>query len=104
MTTINKISFEELEKNKNWIEAVIVFTSGSFDFPYNEIERSYEINSGEKYFNADMNGNSLYGDCLDGNDLGVRLDRYMYEGWNPDFCYITEYKEEGAHRNEEGSN
>ena len=28
-----------------------------------------------------MNGNSLFGNCLDGKDLGVRLDLYMYEGW-----------------------
>ena len=68
--------------------------------PFTELERSYQISSDAKYFDGNMSGNSLFGNCLDGKDLGVRLDYYMYSGWKVDFCYITEYKEEGAHNNE----
>jgi len=34
-----------------------------------------------------MMGCSLFGDCLDGYDLGVRLDYY---NWKIDFCYFVE--------------
>jgi hypothetical protein len=95
-----KISFWDLSRNKNWKEAVVVFTEATFKQPYTETERSYKISSGDKYFNGDMGGNSLYGDCLDGKDSGVRLDQYLYNGWKVDYCYITEYKKEGAHNNE----
>jgi hypothetical protein len=97
---IKKISFYDLQRMNHWKEAVVVFTEDSFKKPYTELERSYKISSGDKYFDGNMGGNSLFGNCLDGTDLGVRLDVYIYEGWKPEFCYITEYKEEGAHNNE----
>ena len=97
---IEKISFWDLSRNKNWEEAIIVFAESSFEKPFTELERSYKVSSGDKYFDGNMGGNSLFGNCLDGKDLGVRLDVYIYEGWKPEFCYITEYKKEGAHNNE----
>lgn len=97
---VERISFTKLCDKKNWKKAVVVFTEASFTRPYSEIERSYQISSDAKYFDGNMIGNSLFGNCLDGNDSGVRLDNYMYSGWKVDYCYITEYKEEGAHNNE----
>jgi hypothetical protein len=94
------VSLWDLQKTDVWKEAVVVFTESSFEKPFTEVERSYKISSGDKYFDGNMGGNSLYGDCLDGKDLGVRLDIYIYEGWKVDYCYITEYKEEGAHKDE----
>ena len=94
------ISFSDLQKTDVWKEAVVVFKESSFEKPFTELERSYQISSDAKYFDANMGGSSLFGNCLDGKDLGVRLDLYMYEGWKIDFCYITEYKEEGAHKDE----
>jgi hypothetical protein len=95
---IEKMDLWDLQTNKTWKEAVVVFTESSFKNPYSELVRSYKISSGDKYFDGNMGGNSLYGDCLDGVDLGVRLDHYLYEGWKVDYCYITEYKKEGAHK------
>jgi len=89
-----------LQSNKDWKEAIVVFTADSFEKPFTEIERSYKIYSGDKYFDANMGGSSLYGYCLDGKDLGVRLDHYIYSGWKVEYAYITEYKEEGAHKHE----
>lgn len=92
---IKKITFRELEKDTSWKEAVIVFTKGSFTRDYSEVERSYKVSRDSKYFNPMMNGSSLFGDCLDGKDDGVRLDIYMKllpeEGvrWKPDYCYIV---------------
>jgi hypothetical protein len=100
LSDIKKISFYDLQRNNSWKEAVVVFTEDSFKKPYSELERSYKIYSGDKYFDGNMGGNSLYGYCLDGKDLGVRLDQYIYSGWKPEFAYITEYKEEGAHKDE----
>ena len=94
------VSFSDLQKTDAWKEAVVVFKESSFEKPFTELERSYQISSDAKYFDANMGGSSLFGNCLDGKDLGVRLDLYMYEGWKIDFCYITEYKEEGAHKDE----
>jgi hypothetical protein len=42
-----------------------------------------------------MIGNSLFGDCLDGKDTRVRLDRYIHheedaEKWKVEYCYIIE--------------
>lgn len=95
---MEKFTFEELENNKNWSEAVVVFTEDSFNEQYTEIQRSYAIKSDEKWFDSRMNGNSLFGNCLDGTDQGVRLDIYMRmlpsEGkrWSVDYCYITKLK------------
>jgi hypothetical protein len=73
-----------------WEEAVIVFTKDSFNREYSEIERSYQIHSTAKYFKPFANGNSLFGNCLDGKDNGVRLEHYMAsEGWKVEYCYIV---------------
>src|SRR6476620_7722500 len=97
---VEKNSFWDLSRNENWKEAVVVFRADSFEKPFSELERSYKIYSTDKYFDGNMGGSSLYGYCLDGKDLGVRLDHYIYSGWKPEFAYITEYKKEGAHNNE----
>ncbi len=69
-----------LENNKNWSKAVIVFSNKNFKGQnYSKKERSYVISSEAKYFDSNMIGRSLFGDCLDGKDLGVRLDLYNWE-------------------------
>ena len=77
---------------ENVLYAVIVFTEDSFDKPYTEQQRSYQIRNDEKYFLPNMNGTSLYSNCLDGSDLGVRLDWYMggKDGWKVDYCYLID--------------
>lgn len=100
---MKKISYAELvdiffnhNKDKNLTQfgdkdnltGVIVFKASSFDKPYTETERSYKFRSDNKAFIGAC-GNSIFGDCLDGVDLGVRLDWYMREGgWKIDYCYI----------------
>lgn len=90
-----KLTFSDLRENESWKEAVVVFTPDSFERDFSENERSYSISKDSKYFNPMMNGSSLFGNCLDGNDDGVRLDIYMSmlpsEGkrWKVDYCYIT---------------
>lgn len=93
-----KLRLEDLQKNKNWKEAVIVFKPESFNKDFNEIERSYAISRKNYYFQADKISSALYGSCLDGTDNGVRLDIYMKaipkdgigKRWIVDYCYIVE--------------
>mgnify|MGYP003441295885 CR=1 FL=1 len=94
---MKKITFEQLcNTSGEWKKAVIVFSQDSFNKEFSETARSYRILSDAKYFNADCIGSSLFGDCLDGTDNGVRLDWYMKrlpeEGkrWIIEYCYIVE--------------
>jgi hypothetical protein len=94
---VKRITFRELGESKDWKEAVIVFTNRSFGVlkQYTLEERSYKVSSDAKWFDNNKNGMSLFGDCLDGKDNGVRLDHYMRltpeEGkrWEVEYCYIT---------------
>jgi hypothetical protein len=74
--------------DENKLTAVAVIKASSFDKPYSETERSYKFTSDNKAFIGAC-GNSIFADCLDGVDLGVRLDWYLHEGgWKIDYCYI----------------
>jgi hypothetical protein len=80
---VEKVSFTELEKRTDWKEAVVVFSQNG----------SYSILSTEKYFNPSMNGSSLYGYSLEGEEE-IRLDSDMLYDCEIDYCYITEFKED----------
>ena len=73
-------------KSESDLSAVIVYASSNWATPYTEEQRSYRVcnNSGKMFFDG-MIGNSIYGDCLDGVDLGVRLDCY---NWKVERCYF----------------
>ena len=71
----------------------VVFTKDSFAKPYTLKERTYAVASGNKYFIDGMGGNSIFGDCLDGVDRGVRLDLYIRRGdrpWRVAYCYFND--------------
>lgn len=83
-----KITLEELRNSNNWEKAVIVFAKDSFNKEFSEESRSYMINSKANYFQWDKISKSLFGNCLDGTDDGVRLDLYMPK-WKAEYCYIV---------------
>lgn len=97
---MKKMSFEEFDKlmceangNEKMLLGAIVFTEDSFIQKYSEEERTYLVSSFEKHYKAGSISDSLVGDCLDGNDDGVRLDKCMkINGWKPDFCYLISCK------------
>ena len=69
---------------------VIVFTKDSFEKEYSVESRSYAFSTDNKWFMPGLCGKSLYANCLDGTDKGVRLDWYFGD-WKIDYCYeITE--------------
>ncbi len=98
---MKKISFGELENimmrhnsEKGYsnpsLTGVIVYKQSNFDKPYTEQERSYRVSNSNKYFCPWMIGRSLFGDCLDGRDINVRLDWY---NWEPEYCYMDNDEE-----------
>jgi len=92
---MKKITWSEMERrflkhNKrkdNPIYAVVVFKKENWDVPYTEEERSYKVSSNNKAFKEGMISKSIFADCLDGKDLGVRLDWY---DWEVEYCYMVE--------------
>lgn len=57
----------------------IIYSKDNWNKPFTETQRTYITNTDQKYFNVNACGSSLFGDCLDGTDLGVRLDWYMWK-------------------------
>jgi hypothetical protein len=92
-----KQAFRELKCKfpKENLTAHITFTEDSFDKPYSLLNRTYRFSSDNKAFYSRMGGYSIFADCLDGGDQGIRLDWYMTEegntdGWKVEDCYILE--------------
>lgn len=77
------------------IYGVVVMTADSFNKPYTETERSYRCSNHNKAFIANQCSNSIFADCLDGTDDGVRLDWYIPTDWKVDYCYFEEEKVDG---------
>ena len=93
MWNFNEAHGYKTKGNEKRIEGVVVFTEDSFTKPYTEKERSYQFSSDNKSFLPDQIGNSIFADCLDGKDLGVRIDWYMHDKehpWKVDYCYLLE--------------
>ena len=56
---------------------------------YSKVERSYRFSNDNKAFLPNQLSNSVFADCLDGDDLGVRLDWYISpDGWKVEYCHI----------------
>lgn len=68
----------------------VVFTSDSFDKPYNEESRTYRISSNNKAYQSGMGGCSIYASCLDGTDPCLRLEGYLRgeDAWKIEKCYM----------------
>lgn len=81
-------SFDELKDRDDWTTAVAVFTEDSFDKPYSLEERSYAFSRNNRYFEEGKIAKSIFANCLDGKDLGVRLDWYCPGQWKIDYIYI----------------
>lgn len=89
-----KSRFRQAERDKKTTVGYIVFTEDSFDAPYTEEQRTYEVRSNCKAFMDGMCGYSIFGISLDGEDVNVRLDTYMADehggknGWKIERCYM----------------
>ena len=90
MWKFNEENGRTTKGNEKQLKAVVVFTEDSFNKPYTEQERSYEFTNNNKAFLPNQSSNSIFANCLDGKDLGVRIDLYMWDGWKPEYCYLLE--------------
>lgn len=69
------------------ITGVIVYDASSWEGKqYTLEERSYRVTSDNRAFQEGKIANSIFGYCLDGKDLGVRLD--YYPNWKVEYCYL----------------
>lgn len=90
-----KFRAHESTRPTEHLTAHIVFTEDSFTKHYSEESRTYEVSSNNKAFQPGMGGYSIFGSCLDGTDIGVRLEAYMAaekggkDGWKVDYCYLV---------------
>lgn len=96
-----KQRFWEAEKSgTGHLVGRIVFTEDSFDKPYSELSRTYEISSNNKAFQSGMGGYSIFGRCLDGTDPCLRMEGYMAaemggsHGWKIEKCFLMDNSRE----------
>lgn len=92
MWDFNKEHEYTTKGNAKHLAGVVVFTEDSFNKPYTEKERSYRFTSDNKAFLPNQHSNSIFADCLDNTDLGVRLDWYMHgeKPWKVEYCYLLD--------------
>ena len=94
----------EKEYPKTHLTAYITFSSfGSQNKKeYSWKSRTYLVSSDNKAFQPNKGGYSIFGNCLDGSNQGVRLDQYMKEeyggkdGWVVEDCCVVGYLLNGA--------
>ena len=62
------------------LKAHVTFAKSNWPEEYDHIERTYEVDIDSNWgLDPSKYGKSIIGNCLDGIDLGVRLDRYQWE-------------------------
>lgn len=81
---------EVTQFGKCHLMGAIVFKASNWPGKDYDLEsRTYITQSDNKYFMPDMGGNSLYADCMDGSESGVRLDWYL-SSWEVEYCYLID--------------
>jgi len=92
MRNFNKEHNHTHKGNEKVLKGVVVFTEDNFNKPYTVTQRSYQTTSDQKMFLPNQLSNSVFANCLDGSDDGVRLDWYMYDEnpWKVEYCYLIE--------------
>lgn len=90
MCEFNKQNGYTVKGTKTHLTAIAVITPDSFVTEYTEEERSYKFTSDNKAFLPNNIGTSIFSDCLDGEDIGVRLDYYVPDIWGVEYCYFVE--------------
>lgn len=84
----NGVESQFSDSSSNRLFGVVVFKSENWpDSNYSLESRSYRFASDNKFFVSGLGGNSIFADCLDKTDAGVRLDYYL-NNWKIDYCYI----------------
>ncbi len=99
-TQLKELLFKhECKYPETHLTACITFASfgpmNKKEYPWES--RTYLISSDNKAFQPNKGGYSIFGNCLDGSDQGVRLEQYIQEeyggedGWVVEDCGIMGY-------------
>lgn len=97
---LRKLFYAHEDKNPSThLTAYITFSSFGAQnrkvYPWES--RTYVISSDNKAFQPDKGGYSIHGNCLNGSDCGVRLEKYMRDeqggkdGWTVEDCCLVGY-------------
>ena len=83
---------QRANKEGRSIQGGIVFAKESYpNKEYTETQRTYLFGNDNKAFNPDLSGYSIFADCEDGTDNGVRIDIYMKnKKWFPEKFFVEE--------------
>lgn len=71
--------------NAKPLTAYIIYDASNWNKVFHENFRTYVVNSWSNLFIDDKISNSLFGNCLDLLEFGVRLDWY---NWKREKCYL----------------
>lgn len=91
---MKQVTYTEMERefyNEQGKYALITYKQENFDKEYSEKSRTYMVGSYNKCFQGGKISNSMFGSCIDGTDIGVRLDLY---NWKIEKIIILETQEE----------
>lgn len=84
----NNVTSQYSDSKEHRLHGVAVFKAENWPGnDYSLESRSYEFVSDNKYFIPGLGGSSIFADCLDGSEEGVRLDFYL-NLWDVEYCYI----------------
>ena len=93
---LKKMFVEHERKNPGKpLTAHIIFREDNWETKYSLESRTYVVRSDNKAFMPNMGGYSIYGSCLDGTDIGVRLESHMADerggknGWKVEDCKLV---------------
>lgn len=81
------LRIRELMEKHNTDTVYVVFKQSNWEEEYTEEQRTYEVkdNTAQHGLHDGKISNAIWGDCLDGVDLRVRLDRYR---WSVERMYV----------------
>lgn len=71
--------------------ALITYKQENFEKEFSEQSRTYMVSSDNRCFETGKIANSMFGSCIDGTDVGIRLDWYK---WKIEKIMLLETQEE----------
>ena len=91
---MKQVTFQEMKEqfmDKEDKYALITYKQDNFEKEFSEQSRTYMVSSNNRCFETGKIANSMFGSCIDGTDVGVRLDWY---NWRIEKVMILETQEE----------
>lgn len=83
--------------SRSWKHGYVVIENRSFIKDFSLESRTYRTLRSSKAYDPTMLGYSIFGDCLNKRDNGIRLDMYLKEEkgqeWIVNYCYFKDIDE-----------